>query len=154
MTDSVLSDGERRFLLAARRATLATTAADGRIRLVPICFALVDGDAADPTQPAIWSPLDEKPKSTADPHDLARVRDLAARPAATLLVDRWDEDWTQLAWLRIEAIGSLVEPAAPGHAAAVTALRERYPQYANHRLEARPMLRFEPIRAVSWGALD
>jgi PPOX class probable F420-dependent enzyme len=153
VTDSVLSEGELRFLAAARRATLATTAADGRIRLVPICFAVVAGESALLANPAIWSPLDEKPKAVSDPHRLARVQDLLARPAATLLVDRWDEDWAQLAWLRIEAIGSLVEPAAPGHARAVLALRERYPQYADHRLETRPMLRFEPVRAVSWGAL-
>lgn len=150
MTDSVLSDGEWRFLAAARRATLATTADDGHIRLVPICFAVVTGEVA---RPMIWSPLDEKPKIAVDPRILARVRDLAARPSVTLLVDRWDEDWTRLAWLRIEAIGSLVEPSSSGHAAAVVALRERYPQYADHRLETRPMLRFEPVRTVSWGAL-
>ncbi|HVA85674.1 MAG TPA: hypothetical protein VNF73_05050 [Candidatus Saccharimonadales bacterium] len=150
MTGHVLTDREWRFLATARRATLGTMAADGRIRLLPICFVVLQAENELPT---IWSPLDDKPKHVADPHALARVRDVAARPESTLLVDRWDEDWTQLGWLRIEVTGALVEPAAPGHATAVTALRTRYPQYAGHRLEIRPMLRFEPVRAVSWGAL-
>jgi PPOX class probable F420-dependent enzyme len=158
---SILDPAQRRFVAAARTATLATIAPDGRPRLVPICFVLAADDADGRAR--LYSPLDEKPKAPTDPHDLARVRDLLARPDATLLVDRWSEDWTRLGWVRLEARGTLIEPRAaePGnpdddgeHATAVEALREKYPQYAAHRLAERPLLRFSVERIVAWGDLQ
>jgi PPOX class probable F420-dependent enzyme len=138
------------FLAAARTATLATTAPDGVPRLVPVCFALVD-DAG----PVIYTPLDEKPKRDGDPRDLARVRDILARPDVSLLVDRWSEDWSQLGWLRILGRASLLEPgdSAGEHGAAVAALRVKYAQYADHRLEDRPIIRIAVMAARSWGNL-
>ncbi len=163
MTDRPSLDGSQRaFLAAARSATLATIAPDGRPRLVPICFVVLGADAAA----RVYSPLDDKPKASADPLDLARVRDLLARPAATLLVDRWSEDWDRLGWLRLDVRATIVEPGAGGahdggtepgeggdHASAVAALRAKYPQYERHRLGARPILRFEIERVVAWGDL-
>ena len=55
-----------------------------------------------PTRPILYTPLDDKPKRTDDPLTLARVRDIAADPRVSILADRWDEDWTRLAWLRAE----------------------------------------------------
>jgi PPOX class probable F420-dependent enzyme len=141
-----LSIPERAFLGGARRALLATTAPDGRSRLVPICFVL------DPVQPVLYTPIDEKPKTLDEPHRLARVRDLLADPRVSILVDRWDEDWTLLAWLRGLGRASLLEPDAE-HGLAVIALRAKYPQYATHRLEARPMIRIVIERTRSWGPL-
>lgn len=139
-------DSRLAFVAAARTATLATTAPDGRPRLVPICFAVIaSGDGSI----ELVSPLDEKPKASDDPLTLARVRDLVARPEATLLVDRWSEDWTRLGWVRLDVRGTL-ENAERG---ALAALREKYPQYAAHRLEDRPLLRFSVERIVSWGDL-
>jgi PPOX class probable F420-dependent enzyme len=141
-----------RFLEVARRAVLATIAPDGHVRLVPICFAIESGD--EPGGPlAIWSPLDEKPKSTADPLSLARVRDIVARPAVTLLAERWSEDWSELGWVRVRGTAAVAGPDHPGHQRAVAALRERYPQYAGHALEVRPMLRIAIQGATSWGNL-
>jgi PPOX class probable F420-dependent enzyme len=132
------------LLSRARRAVMATIAADGTPRLVPIAFAFADG--------VIYSALDEKPKSVADPHDLARVRDIVARPQVSVLIDEWDEDWTKLAWLRLAGRASVLEPGVPGHALAVRLLRERYPQYADHRLEQRPIIRIEIEHTSSWSA--
>ena len=138
------------FLQASRRAVLATIAESGRPRQVPICFAVVDGgDGA-----ILYSPLDEKPKRGADPHELARVRDLIARPRVSLLADRWDEDWARLAWLRVEAMASLVEPGDPEHDPAIVALRARYRQYRAQRLEVCPLIRLEPTRIVWWSVGD
>ena len=153
--DSVMTPGQRAFAAAARTATLATVGPSGRPRLVPICFSVgADGPTG---KPILYSPLDEKPKRSDDPHDLARVRDLLVLPEATLLVDRWSEDWSKLAWLRLECRGELLEPEPherEEHTAAIAALREKYPQYRDQGLEGRPILRLTVHRAISWGPLD
>ena len=97
----VLTPAERELLATARRATLATTAADGRPRLVPVCFVILDD--------VVWTPLDEKPKVVDDLRSLARVRDILDRPGVSLLVDRWSEDWSELAWLRIHGRATVVD---------------------------------------------
>ncbi len=144
-----MTPAERTFLAAARTATLATERADGTARLVPICFVLLPGEP-----PRIYTPLDEKPKTVTDPHGLARVRDIERRPDVALLVDQWDEDWTRLAWVRIDGRATLIEPPSGEHEQAVTALRHKYPQYATHDLEHRPVIRIDPIEVRSWGALS
>ena len=146
-SEPLLSASQRAFLASSRRAILATVAADGRPRLVPICFVLEE------TEPILYTPLDDKPKRNDDPMALARVRDIAADPRVSVLVDRWDEDWTRLAWLRLEGRASQLDPAsAPAeHARVVGALRARYRQYESHRLEERPIIRVALERAVEWG---
>ena len=147
-SDLPLSQIERAFLATARRAILATTDPEGRPRLVPICFVL------DPDDAVLWTPIDEKPKTTVDPLALARVRDIAARPEVSVLVDRWDEDWTRLGWLRIYGRASVVGPRAPRRSDVVPALVARYPQYAGHDLLARPLIRIDIERTTSWGDLS
>jgi PPOX class probable F420-dependent enzyme len=146
-SDPILSAAQRTFLVSARRAVLATIAPDGQPRLVPICF-VVDGDP-----PILYTPIDDKPKRNDDPLTVARVRDIAADPRVTVLVDRWDEDWTRLAWLRAEGRATLLGAgdAPDERASAVTALRAKYPQYATHRLEERPLIRITLERVVGWG---
>ena len=154
-SSTALAPAELALLKRSRRGVLATIGPDGRPRLVPIAYAVAPWtDAAG--RALLYSALDEKPKSVADPRDLARVRDILARRQVSVLVDRWSEDWSRLAWLRIVGEATLVEPA-PGtadggrHADAVRLLRERYPQYAEQRLEERPVLRIVCQRVVSWG---
>jgi PPOX class probable F420-dependent enzyme len=148
MAKALLSGEQRTFLADARTATLATIAPDGTPRLVPVCF-VVDGDV-------LYTPLDEKPKQVDDVRELARVRDILARPDVAVLVHRWSEDWTQLAWLRVNGDGTLLEPSAAPveHASAVEALRAKYPQYHTHRLDEAPIVRISMIRARSWGSLS
>jgi len=153
-----LTSGERGFLEAARRIVLVTVDGQGRPRPVPICFFVAD----EPAGTVVWTPIDEKPKRSRDPHGLARVRDIAARPDVGLLADRWDEDWGRLAWLRLRGQAALVEPSdaadrpEPGETrtAAVAGLRAHYPQYAGHDLESRPLIRIELSEALAWGDLD
>jgi PPOX class probable F420-dependent enzyme len=153
-TIPTLTEAQRALMESARTATLATLGPSGRPRLVPICFSL--GPDGPDGRPRVHSPLDEKPKATDDPHDLARVKDLLVLPEATLLVDRWSEDWDRLAWLRLEARGLLLEPEPherEEHAAAIVALRAKYPQYVAQRLEERPVIRFTIDRILAWGAV-
>jgi PPOX class probable F420-dependent enzyme len=123
---------------------------------VPVCYALA-ADEATHGRPIVYTPLDEKRKRVTDPHRLARVRDLIARPQVTLPVDRWDENWRRLGWLRLEGAAVLLEPAGdarPEHAAAVAALRAKYPQYARQDLEARPVIRVAVSGVLGWQALE
>lgn len=142
-----LTERELDLLRAARRAVLATIADDGSPRLVPITFAF--------EHEVIYSALDEKPKSVADPRDLARVHDIEARPRVSVLVDTWSEDWSALGWLRVAGSARLIGPdgeSAPEHAKAVRHLRAKYAQYATHGLETRPVIRIQIERATSWFA--
>lgn len=104
----------------------------------------------------LYSALDEKRKTVADPHALARVRDISRRPRVAVLVDRWDEDWSRLAWVRLEGTATLLEPfaddSAAEHSSAVALLRARYPQYATHDLESRPVIRVAVDRISGWSA--
>ena len=150
-TEPILTPTELGFLRTARTAVLATIDDGGAPRLVPICFIVTE----TPTL-AIYSPLDDKPKRVADPRDLGRVRDIFERPEVALLVDRWSEDWRRLGWLRVRGLADLVEPDDAGHehAAAVAALRGKYPQYETHRLEERPLIRIVIAGSRSWGNLE
>jgi PPOX class probable F420-dependent enzyme len=149
--DPFLTASQRAFLASARRAVLATIDSNGRSRLVPICFVL------DEERRMVYSPLDDKPKSVRDPHELARVRDVLRDPRVSILVDRWDEDWSRLAWLRLHGTATVLEPSgdpSDERAWAVHALRTKYPQYETHDLAARPLIRMTMERAVGWGRLE
>jgi PPOX class probable F420-dependent enzyme len=150
MSTTILDPNELAFLVAARQAILATIDPDGRPRQVPVCFIV---EAVADERLRLLTPLDDKPKSTDDKRALARVRDIAARPAVSVLVERWDEDWTRLAWLRLHGSATLLEPSdVPGDA--LERLRSKYSQYAAHDLESSPIIAIEVERAISWGALE
>jgi len=137
-----MNAAERRLFERTRRGFLATADDDGRPAAVPVCFAIVDGRPV--------TPVDEKP-TDADPLDLRRLRDVRANPAVCLTVDRYDEDWTNLAWAQLRGTGSVLEPPVDGHADALRALRAKYDQYEDHDLETRPLIRIDPGHVVSWG---
>ena len=61
----------------------------GHPRVQPITFVRLDD--------ALWTAIDEKPKRTTP----ARIARLQNDPRATLTVDRYDDDWTQLAWVQV-----------------------------------------------------
>ena len=140
------------WLESSRRAVLATSKADGSPRLVPIAYAALP--AADPL--VLYSAVDEKPKSIADPMRLGRIRDITRRPRVSLLLDRWSEDWDQLEWLRLDGTASVLDPSVLAHEAerqrAIDLLRQRYPQYESQQLETRPMIRIVIDHAVGWSA--
>jgi PPOX class probable F420-dependent enzyme len=146
-----LTPAERDLLDQARRAVLGTITSNGRPRLVPITYAAAEAN----DELIVYFALDDKPKSVADPHDLARVRDIREHPQVSVLIDEWQEDWTRLAWLRLDGRAALLEAdgnESAEHALAARLLRERYPQYADHRLDERPIIRITIERAVSWAA--
>lgn len=122
----------------ARVARLALIDADDRPRLLPVTFAIAEG--------AVWSAIDSKPKRTPEP---ARVRWLRRRPAAALVVDRYDDDWERLAWVQLLGLVAILELGAGR--AGLDALVAKYPQYADQPPPG-PLLRLEVERALTWRA--
>jgi PPOX class probable F420-dependent enzyme len=138
----VFTAGQAAFLNECRTGHLATVDPRGRPHNVPVCFAIRNEH--------IYIAIDEKPKQAA-PGDLRRVRNLLANSSVCLVVDRYDEDWSRLAWLQVRGRAALTEDAAE-RAGAVDALRNRYPQYRSMALEDRPLIRIVVERIVAWQA--
>ena len=89
----------RAIVDGARRAVLSTVASDGRPHAVPVCFAL--------SSAGIVTAIDHKPKTTASP---ARLRNVEVRRFATVLFDRYDDDWSKLGWVMVRGIARVDEP--------------------------------------------
>jgi PPOX class probable F420-dependent enzyme len=107
----------------------------GEPRVQPVTFARV-GEL-------IVSAIDDKPKRGTP----ARIARLRAHPRAALTVDRYDADWTRLAWVQL--LGDVtVEPVDD---ASLHALQARYPVY-RARPPKGPLLKLRPERVLSWRA--
>jgi PPOX class probable F420-dependent enzyme len=136
-----LTEDEIAFVLRLRVARLATADAEGRPHVVPVCYAF-DGAR-------FYVPLDEKPKRVAAAQ-LKRVRNIMARPEVALVIDRYADDWAQLAYLHVAAHAELLAPGDDGHATAVALLRERYPQYRTMALEQSQIIAMAATAVASW----
>jgi PPOX class probable F420-dependent enzyme len=88
----------QRRVAGARVARLATVDPHGRPHLVPCVYAL-QGET-------LYTPVDHKPKRT---RRLQRLRNLELNPAASLLVDHYDEQWEELWWVRVTGTGRLID---------------------------------------------
>ncbi|WP_419925966.1 TIGR03668 family PPOX class F420-dependent oxidoreductase [Candidatus Poriferisocius sp.] len=111
----------RRLVREARSGVLSTVTGGGRPHAVPCCFAL-EGDVA-------YSAIDAKPKSTLA---LRRLDNLSANPMACLLVDRYDDDWSKLWWIRVDGTARvLVQGDERDHA--LDLLAAKYAQYQQTR---------------------
>lgn len=130
------NDWARDQFCAGRVARLATADEHGRPHLVPIVYA-VDGAA-------IYSAVDAKPKSS---RALRRLANIAANPQVSVLVDHYDDDWTQLWWARADGMARVL----PDGAAAVELLAERYPQYRTERPPG-PLIAIDVERWSGWSA--
>jgi PPOX class probable F420-dependent enzyme len=136
-------DEARSRLAAASVARLATADASGRPHLVPMTFGVAVWSGPD----VIFSAVDSKPKTT---RRLKRLANVAANPAASVLVDHYDSDWTQLWWVRADGLARIVA-SGPEFEAAVAALQEKYPQY-RQAPPAGPVLLIEVSSWTSWAA--
>ena len=135
---------ELAFLHHARVGRLSTVDARHRPSVVPFCFAVLEWDA-----PVVVSVLDEKPKRVADAR-LGRVRNIAANPAVSFVIDRYDEDWSQLAFVQVSGQASLLDPSVAGHTEAIAALRAKYPQYRSMSIDQRTVIVITDLTAFSW----
>ena len=86
-----LSPEQVQRLSTAPVGHLSTVSGKGVPHVIPVCFAL---DLKEDSS-AIYIALDQKPKRAALTR-LRRVRNILENPRVALVVDRYDEDWTQL----------------------------------------------------------
>lgn len=131
-----------RDLLDQSRTAHVATYAERAPGIFVICFAVVED--------LVYSPIDGKAKSG---RELERLRDIGRDPRVSMLIDRWDEDWQQLGWLRIDARAELVGDDGERQMA-IGALRARYPQYRDPTMLAddATILRLSPTRLRRWRA--
>jgi PPOX class probable F420-dependent enzyme len=122
-------------------ARLGVLADDGTPRVFAITYALAGS--------TLFSAVDDHKRKRLQGERLARVRWLRARPRAALTVDRYDDDWSQLAW--VQALGAVRIIDAASAPEAIAALAERYAPYRD-RHPAGPVLALEPDRVLWWRA--
>jgi PPOX class probable F420-dependent enzyme len=136
-----LSAGALRLVRVARVAHLATADAAGQPLVIPICFAF-DGKE-------FFSPIDEKPKRLS-PQRLRRLRNIEENPQVSLVIDRYDEDWQNLAYVLVSGRAKILLTGQK-HRRSVSLLRRKYRQYHSMAIEERPMIVIRPLRVKVWG---
>ena len=132
------------FIRDRRVGRLATADTQGQPSVVPVVYANFTLD----DEPVIAIAIDEKPKGNL--RALRRVRNIVERPEVALVIDEYHEDWDALAWVLVRGSASLIEPGDAGHAEALAALRQKYPQYVRMRLEERPAIVIRHLSTRSW----
>ena len=128
-----LPSAARAIVEDARRAVLSTLDENGIPHTVPVTFAIVAG--------VLVTAIDHKPKSG---RELKRMKNLRANPVATMLVDRWSEEWDELGWVMLSGRAHIELPGT-----GVAQLTERYPQY-RRQAPTGDVIVFNPERIRWW----
>jgi PPOX class probable F420-dependent enzyme len=141
-----VSGAVQKKLKEARVARLATLDAKSGPHVIPVCF-VYDGKL-------FYTAIDRKPKRV-PPERLVRLQNIRAVPRVALLIDQYDEDWTQLWYILVRGKAKLIPKSAhEEHARAIRRLRVKYPQYARGMLaDDAPIIRITPGRVTSWGKI-
>ena len=130
----------RNRLEQARVARLATVRPDNRPHLVPVTFAVAEDGR-------VLTAVDAKPKKSAN---LQRLRNIAAQPAVSLLVDAYEDDWARLWWIRVDGDALVLDdPAAC--TVLLPPLVEKYPSYGDQP-PGGPLIVITPRTWTHWSA--
>jgi PPOX class probable F420-dependent enzyme len=128
------------LLEEARVARLGMLDLEGAPRVLPVTFAVAEG--------RIWSAIDQKPKRAGEP---ARLRFLRREPRAALTVDRYSDDWGELAWVQVLGRVSILQ--LDEGRVGLEALSAKYEQYREEAPPG-PLLALQPERYLWWRAAD
>lgn len=118
-----------------RVAHLGLLDESGHPRVQPITFARVG--------PSLFFAIDDKPKRRTP----ARIARLQRDPRATVTIDRYDDDWSRLAWVQVLATATI----HVAHDEAMAVLRSRYATYAQQAPPG-PLVELSPLRILCWRA--
>jgi PPOX class probable F420-dependent enzyme len=138
-----LSAAARELLTTGRVAHLASADQYARPHVVPIVYVWREN--------VLYTPLDRKPKRDDDWHALRRVRNIETNGRVAIVVDRYDEDWSRLAWVLLEGVATILESGDERDVGA-SLLSEKYAQYQTLPLEGRPIVRIEIEHATEWSS--
>jgi PPOX class probable F420-dependent enzyme len=122
-------------------ARMASSGPDGKPHIVPITFA-IDGQV-------MYFAVDAKPKRTAD---LKRLRNIAANPAVSILVDHYEDDWKNLWWVRLDGRARILSEHDEIERA-LDLLAARYLQYRTNRPNG-PVVAVAIERTSGWSAAE
>ena len=70
----------------------------------------------------------------------------------TVIADRYEEDWSRLAWVMLHGRAEILE-AGEEHDEAQSLLRRRYPQLQRMQIDGLPVIALRIARSTSWGKL-
>jgi PPOX class probable F420-dependent enzyme len=135
-----MSDVLDTFIRDSRVARLATVSRDGQPLVVPICYAY-DGER-------LYSVIDQKPKRV-PPERLKRVRNIRENPKVSLIIDDYDENWTQLRYVIIQAEAEVLFEGEE-QKRAIALLQGKYSQYQEMDITGGPVIKITPKRIMSW----
>jgi PPOX class probable F420-dependent enzyme len=124
-------------------AMLATVGPDGAPHVVPVVFAVHN----DSEKTTVYTAVDAKRKST---QRLRRLANIEGNPRVSMLVDNYDEDWTQLWWVRADGLAE-IHPSGEEMAMGYALLRRKYVQYQRLALDG-PVVAVTVQRWSSWQA--
>ena len=127
------------MLEQARVARLGLVDDADRPRVLPVTFAVAEG--------AVWSAVDHKPKRS---RDLARLRYLRRRPEAALCVDRYEDDWERLWWVRLRGRARVLDGGDEAERA-LDLLTRKYEPYRRNR-PTPPVLAVDVVEWRGWAA--
>ena len=140
----MLTDQARGFLNSHRVARFATADPTGQPHVVPICYAVSDD--------TMYFTIDEKRKQPTN-KPLKRIRNIQKNPQVALVVDRYEDDWTQLGWVMVQGKAALLDDGEE-HTKAQRLLKARYPQLHGMQINDLPVIAVRIKHVVSWGNLD
>jgi PPOX class probable F420-dependent enzyme len=131
------SDEAKRHLAGSTVARLATVSGEGKPHIVPMVFAL-EGDI-------VYFAIDAKPKKSTN---LKRLKNIAANPSVSVLADHYEDDWSNLWWVRADGTARVVtDDAEARHATDL--LVNRYAPYRSNR-PAGPVVAIQIDRLTGW----
>jgi PPOX class probable F420-dependent enzyme len=125
----------------SRVARLGTVGPHGLPHLMPCVFALAGN--------AIYTPIDHKPKRT---RRLQRLKNIEANPIATVLVDRYSEDWDECWWVLLRGHARILESGDEFERARAL-LIARYAQYSDPA-QIHPIIAIAIDDWVGWQGKD
>ncbi len=136
----------KEFIERARVARLATVDYTSKPHLVPVVFVF-DGNH-------FFIPIDQKRK-TVEPQRLKRIKNIQDNPNVALLIDKYSEDWTKLAFVMIQGKASIITSKTQGNIQlqeAYKKLETKYRQYQKIGLGEICII-IKPEKVASWGAV-
>jgi coenzyme F420-0:L-glutamate ligase / coenzyme F420-1:gamma-L-glutamate ligase len=133
----------RDFLSVSRVAHLATATPRGEPHCVPLCFWF--------DHRHFYFIVDEKPKRSTG-RELKRIRNIVENPRVALIIDHYEDKWSNLAYVMVQGVGQIVEDPEE-YTLALRNLRDKYPQYRSMNLvaERNLIVRIDPDKMHVWG---